>query len=90
MCGSKAVPTGYKHHWTYRGRWNEKKIKPKLWKIDFIATKRTHARGYGNFKPNFRIKWKINAVQYAVKTGKGTYQTRMIGYKRPLKAGYKW
>lgn len=86
---ASAVPRGYVHNWKYTGRWHERKVSPKKWKIDFRATKGKRARGYGNFGKGFRIKWRINAVQYAKKTGKGTYQTRMVGTKTKMKSGYR-
>lgn len=81
------VPLNYPEDWAYRGHWKEKKIKPGIWKIDFRATKRRKARGYGGFGKGTKGRWKINAIQYITKTGKGKYQTRMKGTKKSL--GFK-
>lgn len=78
------VPKGYRHNWTYRGRWKERKLRPGLWKIDFRATKRTRS-GRGGPRRGSKIVWGIRAKQYAVKTGRGTYQTRLIGTKRVIR-----
>lgn len=82
---NKAVPKGYKHNWTYRGHWAETKIRSGLWKIDFQATKNRKAKDWGNFGKGTTGAWLINGIQYIRKTGKGTYQTRLIGTKKPLK-----
>lgn len=79
----RGVPVKYTHNWSYRGHWRETKISPRDWNVDFRATKRTKAGGAGP-PPGFRVKWKIDAVQYARKTGKGTYETRLVGRKRLL------
>ena len=79
---SNATPKGYKHIWGYHGVWKERKISPKSWVFTFDASKGKKAKSYGSFKPGYRVKWKINAIQEAVKTGKGTYQTKMKGYKK--------
>lgn len=84
----RGVPRGYRHFWKYKGIWKERKKPDGSWKIDFRASKGKKSKGYGNFKKGFRIHWRINADQYAVKTGKGTYQTRMIGTKRRIHSGY--
>lgn len=81
----KSVPPGYKENWTYRGRWSEKKLRKGLWKFTFTATKNRKAKTYGNFGKGTKGAWKINATQYITKTGKGRYQTKMIGTKKPLK-----
>lgn len=83
----KGTPKGYKHIWGYKGVWKEKKITPKKWRIDFKATKGKSAKGYGNFKKGFKVLWKINARQEAVKTSKGTYQTHLYGTKTLLRTG---
>lgn len=82
------VPEGYKHNWTYRGRWNETKTGPKKWKFTFKATKKTKA-GKGGPKPGYKVHWKIKADQYAIKTNKGTYQTLMKGTKKLVTGGKK-
>jgi hypothetical protein len=82
----RGVPTGYKHIWGYRGVWKERKGKYGVWKIDFKATKGKKAKGYGSFKRGFAIKWRINAIQTAVKTGPGRYETHMVGTKKQIKS----
>lgn len=82
----KGVKKGFKHNWKYKGHWKEKKVGKGIWRIDFRATKGRKARSYGGYAKGSRLKWKINATQYAIKTGKGTYQTRMIGTKRLIQA----
>lgn len=85
-----AVPKGYTHNWTYKGHWKETKLKPGLWKIKFKATKnRKTAKTIGNFGIGTTGTWKIKAIQHIKKTGKGTYQTTMIGTKKPLKFNIK-
>lgn len=77
----KGVPTGYKHNWSYKGHWYEKKIAPGKWKVIFKATKKTKS-GRGGPKPGFKIHWGFkNVQQKAVKTGKGKYQTILTGIK---------
>lgn len=77
---------GTKKNWTYRGRWNEKKVKKGLWKFVFTATKRRKAtKGYGNFGKGTKGAWKIEGIQYIEKTGPGSYQTKLVGTKKPLK-----
>lgn len=85
MIKKRGVPKGFRHNWTYRGHWDETKVKPGLWKFRFKATKRQHARGMGNFGIGTTGAWEIKAKQYIKKTGKGKYQTEMIGTKKPLK-----
>ena len=80
------VPKGYKHNWKYTGRWKEKKVKKGLWKIDFKATKsRKTAKSMGSFGIGTKGAWKIKGIQYIRKTGKGKYQTRLIGVKKPMR-----
>lgn len=81
---SKGVPKGYKEDWTYRGRWSEKKIGPKKWKVNFKATKRRKA-GMGQLKPGTTIVWAIKGRQYAVKRGKGHYDVRLIADKKLIR-----
>lgn len=86
MYKRQGVPKGYKHKWTYRGNWNEKKIKKGLWKIDFKATKtRQGAKGWGTFGRGTKGAWYIKGIQYIKKTGINKYQTRLIGTKKPLR-----
>ena len=84
----RGTPIGYQHNWKYQGRWTEKKVKPGTWKISFKATKGKRARSLGAFKPGFKIHWKINADQYAIKTKKGMYQTHLVGTKKLVHSGY--
>lgn len=85
----KGVRPGYKHTWAYKGVWKERKNKDGSWKIDFRATKGKKARGYGQFKKGFKIKWGIRGVQYATKIAPGKYQTRLIAKKYRIRSGYK-
>lgn len=86
----RGVKVGYKiPGWKYTGRWKENKIAPGLWSISFRATKRRKAKSYGMHPKGRRIRWKIEAFQDVIKTGKGKYQTHMYGKKRLIKAGYK-
>lgn len=81
---SKGVPAGYKEDWAYKGHWGEKKLKRGLWKFKFKATKKRRAGTYGGFGKGTKGAWRIKGVQYITKTGKGKYQTTMIGTKRPI------
>lgn len=86
----RGVKVGYRiPGWTYRGRWSERKVAPGRWKISFKATKRRKAKGYGGHPKGRRIRWKINAYQDVIKTGKGKYQTHMYGDKKLVKAGFR-
>lgn len=85
----KGVPSGYKHHWKYKGRWSETKNKDGSWNFSFRATKGKRAKRYGKFKKGFKILWKLDGYQTAIKTGKGKYQTRFYGRKKRVKSGYK-
>ena len=67
----KGVPVNYKENWKYVGRWEEKKIRPKLWRFRFRATKRRRARSYGSFGKGTTGLWKINGYQRIRKTGLG-------------------
>lgn len=82
---NKGVPAGYKEAWKYVGRWREKKLRKGKWRFTFTATKRRRAKTYGSFGKGTKGAWKINAIQYIEKTGKGKYQTKMIGTKKPIK-----
>lgn len=79
------VPKGYKHIWGYRGVWKEQKQRKGLWKFTFKATKGKKSKSYGNFGKGTKGAWKINGIQYIKKTGKGKYQTVLVGTKKPLK-----
>lgn len=80
-----SVPKGFVHDWTYRGHWHERKVRPGLWRFRFDATKFRKARSYGSFGKGTTGAWKIAGIQRITKTGKGRYQTRFIGTKKPLK-----
>ena len=82
---SSGVPAGYREDWAYHGHWGERKLRKGLWKFNFNATKRRRANSYGNFGKGTKGAWRINGIQYIEKTGKGKYQTRFVGYKRPLR-----
>ena len=82
---TKGVPPGYRERWKYTGLWDETKKKPGLWNFTFQATKRRRAKGYGPFGKGTKGAWKIKGIQYIEKTGKGQYQTKLIGTKKPLK-----
>lgn len=82
----KSVPKGYKHYWKYhKSKWKERKIRKGLWGFTWTAIKSKKAKSYGNFGKGTKGAWKINAIQYIEKTGKGKYRTKMIGTKKPLK-----
>lgn len=79
------VKVGYVHLWKYRGRWIEKKISPKTWQFRFRATKnKINGTGHGGPPKGFGIRWKIVAIQDAVKVGNKTYLTDMRGYKQQV------
>ena len=77
---SKGVPKGYREHWSYRGHWDETKVAPKTWKVEFNATKRRRAR-MGGLQRGTTIVWAINGKRYARKDGAGHYQTKLIATK---------
>lgn len=84
------VPKGYKHHWKYKGKWSERKIAPKTWKITFKATKRKRSNSYGGYGKGTKVSWRLhNVKQHVIKTGKGTYQTILTGIKKLAKARIK-
>lgn len=80
----RGVPIGYPEDWSYRGHWHERKIGNRKWKFKFTATKRRKARSYGSFGKGTTGRWEIRATQLITKTGKGRYQTTMIGTKKSL------
>lgn len=85
----EGVKQGYVHEWDYpNGRWIEKKISKRDWVFKFASAKhKTNQRKTrGKIQPpiNFRILWKIDALQTAIKTGRGEYQTQMVGKKTIL------
>lgn len=81
----RGVPSGYREIWGYRGVWDETKVRKGLWKIRFRATKGRRAVSYGSFGKGTKGVWEIRAKQYIIKTGKGRYQTVLVGWKKPLK-----
>ena len=81
----RGVPAGYREIWGYKGVWDEKKLRKGLWKFGFKATKKRKSGSYGSFGKGTKGVWDIRGKQYIVKTGKGEYQTRLVGYKRPMK-----
>ena len=89
--GSKGVRKGYTHIWTYRGPWKERKIGPGTWKVAFRATKSKKHSGRGGPAIGAKIHWRFSNVhQYAVKTGRGRYQTILLGTKHLVKMkGYR-
>lgn len=80
----RGVPSRFRHVWGYKGVWDETKIRPRLWRFRFRASKGKKSKSYGNFGKGTTGAWKINGIQYIKKTGKGKYQTDFKGYKRPL------
>lgn len=80
----RGVPKNYREIWGYRGRWDERKLRKGLWAFKFKATKRRGSRSYGNFGKYTKGAWNIRAKQFILKTGKGKYQTVMVGFKRPI------
>lgn len=76
----RGTRVGGRQMWSYRGRWKERKYKPRNWRFTFNATKHQHRRG--RFPKGGRIHWRIVADQYVVKTGDNRYQTHMVGHKR--------
>lgn len=81
----KGVPVGYVHLWNYQGKWRERKIAPKTWMLRFRASKKKmNQRGVGGLPVGSRIRWKIIAIQDAVKLRSGLYMTDMRGFKKML------
>jgi hypothetical protein len=81
------VPIGYPEDWAYHGHWKEKKTGIGKWKFTFKATKTRKAKSYGSFGKGTTGRWQIKGIQYITKTGKGKYQTKLVGTKRSL--GFK-
>jgi hypothetical protein len=75
MTYKRGVPKGYVH----------RKVGPRKWDFDFRAVKRTNAKAMGP-RPGSRVRWKIDAYQDAIKTGKGEYKTHMTGTKTLVKS----
>ena len=75
---------GGRHSWDYKnGRWNETKIAPEKWRIDFSSKKfRTHHAPTGSGAlNNTQYHWYIIADQRVNKLDANTYNTRMTGLK---------
>lgn len=81
----RSVPKGFKHVWGYHGRWKERKVRKGKWSFVFTATKGKRARRMGSFGIGTKGAWRINGIQYIKKIGKGRYQTKLVGTKRPLR-----
>lgn len=85
----KGVPYGYKEKWKYYDEeWVEQKKKDHKgtrWDFRFKSKKIRPAKSYGSFGKGTKGIWEIKAKQYILKTGKGKYNTLMIGTKRPIK-----
>lgn len=79
----KGVPVGYVHLWNYKGIWKERKVAPKTWLLRFRASKKkTNLKGNGGLPIGSKIRWKIIAIQDAVKLADGLYMTDMKGLKK--------
>jgi len=83
---------GGSHSWNYNnGTWNEIKVTPDKWKIEFSCVKkRKHQAPIGSGAPiRTEYHWYILADQKVVKLDDNSYDTLMkgvkfkIGYKRP-------
>ena len=73
----KGVPKNYRHIWKYKGKWDEKKVRPGLWRFTFSATKGHKHKGMGSFGIGTKGAWKIFGIQYIKKTGKNTFKRKM-------------
>lgn len=81
------VPVGYRiKGWTYRGRWQERKVGKGTWKFRFDATKHRAHKGYGSHPRGRKVSWRICGRQDVVKTGPGRYQTRFYGTKKLIRS----
>ena len=85
----EGVRTGYVHEWDYpNGKWIEQKVSSKDWAFRFSSSKKkTNSRKKsGAIMPpvGYKVIWRIEAIQRAVKTGRGEYQTQMVGKKSIL------
>ncbi|MHA1299313.1 MAG: hypothetical protein ACTSO9_07760 [Candidatus Helarchaeota archaeon] len=81
---------GGKHSWNYKnGIWNETKISPKKWKIEFICNKyrKTLAPPETGAPLKTGFHWYIIADQKVIKIDENTYETVMNGFK--FKIGHK-
>lgn len=81
---------GHEHEWDYNDAvWNETKISPDLWKMQFSATKsrRKAAPVNSGAELNTEYHWTIVADQMVRKIDANHYETLMQGMK--FKTGYK-
>ena len=81
----RSVPKNFRHIWKYKGVWDERKVRPGLWRFNFKATKGKSSSKMGSFGVGTKGAWKISGIQYIQKLDKGRYQTNLIGTKKPLK-----
>lgn len=86
---SSGMPVGSRIHWTYKGRWSERKYAPGKWSGQFHSTKWRRSKGYGPHPKGRTVKWRITGYQYVTKTGRGRYQTHFYFKKRLVRTGYK-
>jgi hypothetical protein len=78
---------GRAHKWYYdRGEWNEKKITPEQWEIEYAVTKRRAGKApEGSGVPvGTEYHWYIVAHQAVTKLSANDYSTSMSGYKFKL------
>ncbi|CRG83624.1 hypothetical protein PISL3812_00978 [Talaromyces islandicus] len=81
------MAVGSSHSWKYdQGVWNETKVEPDLWKVDYQATKRRARKApKGSGVPvGAQYHWYIVAHQYVEKTDENTYETHLVGSKYKL------
>jgi len=86
----KGMSVGASHHWNYNDAiWDETKIAPDLWEINFRATKsRQKSAPTGSGAPiNTQYHWTIVGDQIVRKIDADHYETHLKGLK--LKTGYK-
>lgn len=86
----KGMSVGESHHWNYNNAvWDETKVTPDLWKIEFRATKsRQKSAPVGSGAPiGTEYHWTIAADQIVKKIDADHYETFMQGMK--FKTGYK-
>lgn len=75
---SRGVPKGFRHIWGYKGVVKERKVAPGRWKMWWTATKRKRSGSMGSVPRGSKIVWDVKGKQYAIKTGKGTYQIKTV------------
>jgi hypothetical protein len=81
---------GARHYWEYpNGKWNETKIGPSEWELEFRAKKRRPipAPRDSGAKIGTEYHWYIVADQMSIKKDKDSYETIMKG--RKFKVGHK-